>query len=59
VVNTGQTPRSESAFNVIGPISNDRAGLGAGVHHAAVHHGVIHPQAEEMTLLLKMFVLQF
>ena len=47
----------QSVFNVIGPISDDRAGLGAGVHHFAVHHGVIHPQAEEMTLLLlRMFV---
>src|SRR4030095_12250722 len=48
--------RAKSVFNVSGPISDDRAGLGAGVHHFAVHHGVIHPQAEEMTLLLRMFV---
>jgi hypothetical protein len=35
--------RAKSVFNLIGPISDDRAGLGTAVHHAADHHDVVRP----------------
>src|SRR4029077_19198403 len=43
VVNTGQIPQSEARIHVIGPISDDRAGLETAVHHSAVPHDVVHP----------------